>query len=296
MLKLGIFIYNDWAFGSLHNGLIKELFKNGIYANIIDWRNSYSEENFYHMSETFDFILTPYGESVYHLINHYKYPPEKIVSVIHANSEIYQGQQFSVDPKLLHSVGVVNPILIDLMKSFGHDIDYKFTPNGIHVNYFKNDISQSLKSIGYAGRIETITYNGFDCKRGYLVKHISEIKNLPFFNIPEIHFSAMPSFYKRFDCLIVSSNEDACALPFMEAAAAGRMVIGTNVGALMMSDGNGGCIVPTEENDFVNSCCSLIDYFISNPIEYRKRCIEIQNYAQNNYDWSHLIHNWINLF
>lgn len=294
MIKLGIYIYNEWAFGSLHNGLVKELYKNGIYAQIFDWRTVYREEDFYHLASTFDYIMTPYGESVHHLINSYGYPSNRIISVIHSKIEIHQGIAYELDYKSLHSIGSVNPNFCSLL---GPDVNAHFTPNGIHVDYFYSPISQGLHSLGYAGRIKTLNHQGDDVKRGHLVNTVSESVGLPLIRLDEIHFAGMPSFYRKFDCLMVSSNDDeACGLPFMEAAAAGRMVMGTNVGALMISEGNGGCILPMDEEGFVEGATRLISFFQSHPDSYRQKCRAIQDYARHHYDWSHVIHRWLELF
>jgi len=42
MKRIAFFTYNEWAFGSIHKALIKELYKNGIDANIIDWNIPYT--------------------------------------------------------------------------------------------------------------------------------------------------------------------------------------------------------------------------------------------------------------
>jgi hypothetical protein len=46
MKKVLFFTQNRWAFASIHHALSKELYKNGIYANLLDYDIDYSHDEF----------------------------------------------------------------------------------------------------------------------------------------------------------------------------------------------------------------------------------------------------------
>ena len=107
----------------------------------------------------------------------------------------------------------------------------------------------------------------------------------------------MPAYYNKIDSLIMSSLEEAGGLPAMEAAAAGKLVIGTPVGYFEENGKyGGGILVPLDELGFLNETRKNLMYYKDNPKEYKEKCEEIQNYARENYDWSKTIHSWVELF
>jgi glycosyltransferase involved in cell wall biosynthesis len=106
----------------------------------------------------------------------------------------------------------------------------------------------------------------------------------------------MPNYYHDIDCLIMSSTEEAGGLPVMESAAAGRLVIGTPVGYFEYTAKFGaGIEVPLNENDFIHKTKEHIIYYRDNPIQYREKCQQIQQFARENYDWKYVIDKWIEI-
>ena len=83
----------------------------------------------------------------------------------------------------------------------------------------------------------------------------------------------------------------------LEAAAAGKLCIGTPVGYFAENGLKGGGIqVPIDEEPFVSDTIILLDYYKNNQEEYLKKCLDIQEYARYNYDWKYVIDGWIELF
>ena len=105
----------------------------------------------------------------------------------------------------------------------------------------------------------------------------------------------MPAYYKKIDAVIMSSTEEGGGLPMLEGAAAGRLCIGTPVGYLEENI-NGGIVVPIQSSDFVLQTTRVLEYYKNNPKEYYQKCVDIQEYARYNYDWSRVIDQWIKLF
>jgi glycosyltransferase involved in cell wall biosynthesis len=94
----------------------------------------------------------------------------------------------------------------------------------------------------------------------------------------------------------MSSVEEAGGLPMMEAAASGRLPIGTPVGYFETNGPKGGgIVVPINEKEFVKNTHYTLCLFRDNPILFRHSCEESQNFARENYDWSFVIDEWVSL-
>ena len=52
--KILFYTENRWAFGSIHYGLCKELYKNGIHADVLDWSKPYTWEEFNFLNKNYE--------------------------------------------------------------------------------------------------------------------------------------------------------------------------------------------------------------------------------------------------
>jgi glycosyltransferase involved in cell wall biosynthesis len=108
-------------------------------------------------------------------------------------------------------------------------------------------------------------------------------------------FHDMPDFYRSVDAVLVSSLTESGPLPAIEAAAAGRLVIGAPVGHIPRKAYEGGAILaPIEREKFVAFCAETLSYYRDRPHEYVKKCLDIREAAQN-FDWRYCIDGWIDL-
>jgi glycosyltransferase involved in cell wall biosynthesis len=297
MKKILFYTQNRWAFGSIHHGLIKELYRHNIYANLLDWTKKYSEEEFSYLNSIYDLFVTN-PEAVMSLHQTYKIPLNKIVSVAHGQWDLLlakeqYGNEFYSE---LYGFGVVSEILKIKSKEFGVNIVPEIVELGIHTEIYKNDISTELKTVGYGGLKETKNYFGEEIKRGWMVETALQDLNVNFKFNYELNHLCMAGYYKTIDCLIVSSSEESAGLPAMEAAAAGKLVIGTPVGYFERNaELGGGVLLPLDEENFIKKLREIILFYQNNPHEYRQRCLQIQKFAQENYDWKNKIDKWISL-
>jgi glycosyltransferase involved in cell wall biosynthesis len=178
-----------------------------------------------------------------------------------------------------------------------YSIKPKLVTNGIHFDMFYNKPSNQLNTVGYGGTMVGHNFSGQEIKRGLLVQKVAETTNLRFFPNATYNHLAMAGYYKQVDSIIMSSTEEACGLPMLEAAAAGKLCIGTPVGYFADNGLKGGGIqVSLEENKFVDEASAILNYYKYNPEQYHKKCLDIQEYARYNYDWSKVIDQWIELF
>jgi glycosyltransferase involved in cell wall biosynthesis len=105
----------------------------------------------------------------------------------------------------------------------------------------------------------------------------------------------MPEFYRGVDAVLLSSISESASLPVIEAAAAGRLVIGTPVGHFpRKAYEGGGILAPIEPEKFIAFTADTLTYYKENPREYQAKCRAIQKAARN-FDWQYSIQEWIDL-
>lgn len=298
MKKVLFYTQNRWAFGSIHYGLCKELYKHNIYANVLDEDSQYSKIEIDFLFKTYDLIVTN-PDKVLHLHYNYNIPLKRIVAIAHGQWDILLAKHnASIDfyPEL-YSFGVIS----NFLKEKCIEWEISKTPNvvetGIHFDLFYTPPSQELKIVGYGGIKQTYNFFKQEIKRGYLVEEVCQhIPDIVLKQTESINFLCMPGYYQSVDSVVMSSIEEGGGLPVMEAAAAGRLVLGTPVGyfeehALK----GGGILLPIEETNFKQQLYNQLLYYKSSPTEYRDKCLQIQQYAKDNYDWSKKIKMWLEI-
>lgn len=288
-----------WAYGAIHYELCKHLFKYNINAFLTPWNIVYKTEELKDFKNYFEYILTPcHG---YRALTQF-YPPNlidpaKIICVAHSESDILQIKDFFDEKEVFkfHKFVVVS----NYLKSLCQELNIKRIPEvcelGINYQLYYSKPSAFLKTIGYAGstidRLNPI-------KRHHLIKIISEKTGLQL-NIAEgncASYITMPTFYRSVDAIIVSSSQEGAGLPVLEASAAGKLVLSTDVGHWKeRSENKFGYTLPIEETDFINKSIEILNYYKYNNNEYQKKCYEIQDHAKK-YDWINVIDKWVNLF
>lgn len=297
MLKVIFFIENGWAFGSIHHGLCKELYKYGIFANLLDWTKEYSRDEFELLNSCNDLFVTN-APAAAHLYNN-GIPFEKIIIVAHGQLDLLVTNKNSgVDIyNYVRSYAVISNILRTKSFEFGIKRDPNIVRLGIHFDYFYSEIKESLTTVGYGGHNEIYNFFGEEIKRGKLIENtIREIEGIQLVTHGFYNHLCMPGYYKKLDALVMASTEEAGGLPVMEAAASGKLILGTPVGYFEENALNGaGILLPIEENNFSIKLKEHLNYYRDNPVEYKTRCQSIQQFAKENYDWKIVIEDWVNL-
>jgi hypothetical protein len=296
MKKVLFYTQDRWAFGSIHHGLCKELYKRSIYANLLDEDKEYTKEEFQLLNSTYDLFVTN-PDKVLALHTNGGIPLNKIVAVAHGQWDILLANQTSNIYPHIHSFGVISNILKNKCKEWNFSRIPKVVETGIHFDLFYTPPSKKLRVIGYGGIKQTYNFFNQEIKRGHLVeKACEDMEGICLKSSGSYSYLCMPSYYKTIDAVVMSSTEEAGGLPMLEAAAAGRLCIGTPVGFFEENaPKGGGILVPLEENQFVESVKETILYYKDNPGDYINKCLEVQNYARENYDWSNKIGPWLEL-
>ncbi len=296
MKKIIFFTRNAWAFGNIHHSLSKFLFPHNILADVLDWSISYSTTDMDLISKNCDyFVTTP--DAIDPLMS-YGIPVEKIIIVAHGQWDILRAyDKFGIEIfDKVKAYGVVSENLLEKSRELGIKRIPEITPIGIIVENFIRPVPKKLTTIGYASSLAHPNHAGTDIKRGNLVAKVAEQTKTKLRMNEEYHYLGMPSFYESVDAVLMSSTEESAGLPMMEAAAAGRLTLGTAVGYYKQNGmPSGGVILPIEETEFVAEACRQIEYYQQNPREFQKVCRQIQAYARAHYDWSHCIPAWVKL-
>lgn len=296
-MNIAFFTYNEWAFGAIHNALCKELYKQGIYANIIDWNRQYEPEEFSAFNKLYDAFVTVPGNAI-PCLNSYGVPNEKIIAVAHGRYDIQAGIAHGNQFNSFMKWGGVSPDLSEYAKQLGVDRRMEIAYNGIHFDYYHTEPSKRLEVIGYGGALEYKNHldGNKDLKRGYLIKEISNTLDIPVHLVSRRSYLAMPEYYTHVDCVMVSSTEESCGLPLMEGAAAGRLPISTMVGVARDYMGAPGITLPMDPKDYVSEAVEAMNMLRGNDMVFSQLCRHAQDYARENYDWSKRIFDWVKLF
>lgn len=294
MKNIIFFIENKWAFGTIHNSLCKELYKFDINAELLNWEKSYQVDEMLQISDSIDYFVTsPTG--IVSLLN-YQIPVSKIIAVAHGQSDILLIKQhlgLEIYSKIA-KYGVVSEILKQKSIEFGVDVPITVVPFGIHFDRFYSKPSEKLSVIAMAGAYESFNFFGQEIKRGNLVEQAVKYTGLNYKKHNFYHYLSMPNFYRSVDCIVTASTEEGAGLPMLEAAAAGKLCIGTPVGYFEKNGlQGGGHIVSIDSGCFVNELIDLLNYYKNNTAEYKKKCLEIQDYARHHYDWQYHIDTWV---
>ena len=297
MRSVLFFTENEWAFGQIHHALIKRLWSNGIYAHLLDWSKPYNLREFRNIAARFDlFVTTPCRIGM--LVNQYGVPPSKIVAMAHAAKDIYWGID-GVGTAFFDQLGgyaVNHPDLIEISKTYGISRVPTLLNVGIDFDFYYAPVCGSLQTLGYAGAITHFEITGRECKRAQLAQAVAEAAQLPIETSTQkderLHFLAMPAFYSGIDCLLVPSMSETAGLPALEAAAAGKLVISTNVGYF---DGSFGEICQMEGTAFFEDAIGHINRHRQDENLYRYVCEYSQQYVRDNFDWSVLMNEWLNV-
>ena len=295
MKRIAFFTYNEWAFGSIHKALIKELYKNGIDSNIIDWNISYSREEFNAFMDTYDVFVTVPGNAVTALLS-YGVPYSNIIAIAHGRYDIQFGISEGNDFNAFRAYGGVSSDLSHFSQQNGINKEFFVVRNGINFDEFYRPVAENLNVIGYSGVIEKDNphSNIKDWKRGYLVQDIASKTDTKLHLPTQRSHLAMSAYYKDIDCLMVSSTEqESCGLPLLEAAAAGRLPISTLTGINRDFDKPTGIILPMDEELYLSGGINVINTLKENPHLFNQLCTNAQEFARMHYDWSVVIDNWI---
>jgi glycosyltransferase involved in cell wall biosynthesis len=293
MINVLFFTENNWAFGAIHRALCKRLFKYDINADILSWEQQYTDAEFLYMVEGHNYFSTT-PESVPYLMRR-GVPVDRLVVVVHG-SESLQRIVAQYGTEVFENVfkfAVINQDLSVLCETLGIKRKPLLVKVGVDADYFYSAPAKELKTLGYAGAKQHLLKDGKDCKRAHLIEDVAKQTGLRLV-CPSSKMShmSMPGYYKSIDALLVASSEETAGLPAMEAAAASRLVISTEVGYF---NAQAGVVCGMSDEQFVTDAINAIMNYKDHE-RYWKKCLESRAYAAATYDWKHTLKDWVQLF
>lgn len=206
MKRVLFYTQNRWAYGSIHHGLCKELYKHGIYANLLDWTQSYSLDEFRCLNKSYDIFVTN-PEAVCTLHKNYQVPLNKIIAMAHGQWDMLLAKKeasFDFYP-LIKEFAVVSNVLKTKAEEFKLSRIPKVVEFGIHFDMFYREPAANLHTIGYGGAKETVNFHGQEIKRGKLVEQALEGTGLKLQMHGFYNHLCMPGYYDSIDAVVMSS-------------------------------------------------------------------------------------------
>jgi Glycosyl transferases group 1 len=297
-MRLLIFAHTEWAFGRFHNGLAAALTARGWEVIIKSWNVSHPDLAAEAVRS--DRIMTVNnGPSA---LADYGIRREQISLIAHAECDIQAGlsglESFHEGEKTFHKYkhyAVVSDSLACSSLALGVTRVPIVVRTGVDFKTFRRPIPDQLRTVGYATIMERKTNSGVEQKRGALAKKCAEAAGLIFVAVDNLSMDEMPAFYESIDAYVLPSLQEGSPLPPREAAAAGRLVIGTPAGDFTRLAHEGlGILAPLNEKEFVEFTTAQLRFYKDNPSAYREKCASIQTAAEGR-DWSRVIDDWITL-
>ena len=260
----------------------------------------HSVEAFAHLLSYYDFVISSL-DGIQVLVDAYHVPYERIIALSHAEMDLY----ILIDQKgkavfdRFAAFGAVGFNIFTRAALLGLARLPQVVPYGIDLAEFHAEIPDRLATVGYASSMTQLTIYGVEVKRGELAEACAREAGLDFkiagSTGDQISFHDMPAFYRSVDALLMTSITEGDPYPVREAAAAGRLVIGTPVGHFPARANDGaGIIAPIEAEKFKAFTVAALRYYKDNPAAYVEKCREIQAAARK-FDWQYAISDWVEL-
>jgi hypothetical protein len=295
--KILVYGYTKWSHGRVYYDLCKHLHRRGYIVDILDWQVNHADY-IAKIVPYYDLFMTAL-DGVQGLAR-YGIPNHKIIGVSHHEFDIrmlIERKGMEVFNELAN-YGVVSEYVYCASLMRGVQRVPKVAPLGVNYSEFHAERSERLSAVGYASSMAVETY-GVEWKRGKLAEAAVRDAGLEFkvagWTGGQISSLDMPDFYRTVDAVVVSSLSEAAQLPVMEAAAAGRLVIGTPVGHFpQKAYQGGGILAPIEADKFQSFTAATLRYYRENRAAYVDKCRTIQEAAQK-FDWQHSIGAWVEL-
>lgn len=295
MKRILIFADTGWCIGEMYRNIA--LYING---ECVPWWERIPDDKLHNC----DLILTEAGDGTKCLVQKYGIPRERILAVSHAeqDSQRLLKNDGDVSIKQYAGYGVVSDTLACSSLSIGITRIPSILRAGVDCNFYDSPIPEKIETVGYAASYLRTNEFGVEIKRGPLVYLAAELAGLKFttaigpgnYRFTGTPKEKMPEYYRSVDAVIMSSLQEGGGMPPLEAAAAGRLVIGTPVGEFPRLAYEGlGILAPLNADAFVEFVVAQLIYYKNHPEEFKNRCLAGKKAARSR-DWSFVAKDWVN--
>jgi hypothetical protein len=297
--KILVYGYLRWSHGRVYYDLSKFMWQNGIILDLLDWQTNHNE----YMDELISYydkvVTAPDGVKV--LSELYGIAPESLTVISHSeyDLQLLLSQENRRVFERFDAYAVVSHTVYAASITNGIARVPRIVPLGVDFDEFSQPPAERLTSVGYASSMK-LDVSGVDIKRGHLAKRAAESAGLEFkaagSTANQTSFHDMPEFYRSVGSILMTSVTESGPLPVLEAAAAGRLVIGTPVGHFpLLAYCGGGVIAPIDEEAFVRFAADTLDFYKNEQAAYDDLCHRAQEAARA-FDWSQKLRCWTELF
>jgi glycosyltransferase involved in cell wall biosynthesis len=287
--KTLIYCDTGWSLGQLYSAVAPH-----VGADFVDWSTLYPPEFF----QKYDRVLTLAGSGSSILVDLYKVPRSKILVVAHADEDLIKMLRHDGDEGVRYyaGFGVVSDTLACVSLSLGMTRVPTVLRQGICCATYAALPASQLRTVGYAAVMSKSNAYGVEIKRGELVMKVVEglgLKFEPAMTKGRLTRDQMSGYYKTVDAVVCSSLQEGGARPPYEAAAAGRLVVGTPVGDFPRLALEGmGVMGPLNDGPFAEFLGKTLGYYRSNRRCFQLKCKSIQAAARGR-DWPAVVGDWV---
>lgn len=302
MKRILFFFNNSWAFGKIHNELIKVLWPE-YYCDIYCWTNNLGQLDAEYMLRKYDAIVTtPEGAFVMH--TSYGVPYDRCICTVHSYWDILTaltpGRLTTADFDRFLGYAVICPFLAGVSFSYGIMRVPAILPIGVFTENYPANTAQRLEKIGYFGRFSRKqndhadeTSASTDIKRGYLAEQVAEAAGVELVKQEGVHFLWSEGLYSSANLVIFCSLIEGLPTPAIESFAAGVPVLGTDTGIFgELAKSGGGGILPFEPDKFVSEAVEVISALKESPALYQRMSAAALQESKK-YDWAVLKPTWL---
>jgi glycosyltransferase involved in cell wall biosynthesis len=284
-------IYCDtgWSLGQLYSAVAPY-----VGADFVDWSRGYPPEFF----QKYDRVLTLAGSGSSCLVDACGVPREKILVVAHADEDLIKmfRRDGAEGVRGYAGLGVVSDTLACVSLSLGITRVPTVLRQGICCPTYAAQPAERLRSVGYAAVMSRANAYGVEIKRGELVREVVEGLGLrfePAMARGRLSREQMPAYYQSVDAVVCSSLQEGGAMPPYEAAASGRLVVGTPVGDFPRLALEGmGILAPLNDVPLAEFLRETLEFYRSSRRSFQMKCKSIQVAAQGR-DWPAVVGDWV---
>jgi hypothetical protein len=284
-MKIAIFCDTNWSIGQLYRSVAHH-----IGADLIEWSRSTFPPGIF---SQYDRILTLPMDGVRYLTG-CGIPRSKILVCLHAEHDLIQ--VFKEDPQYAAyaGLGAVSDSLVSSALTLGLTRIPTVLRQGIDVHAYTMPMPAQLRVVGYAANMERMNqYGTVEIKRGALARAAAARAGLDFKIALGLERAQMPAFYASVDALVMSSLQEGGAMPPYEAAASGRLVIGTPVGDFpQLCLAGMGILAPLNEERFVPFVANTLLHYCRDVGAFRAKCASIRAAVRATRTWENVIEDW----
>lgn len=301
MARILFFFSNQWAFGRIHNDLIKVLYPEH-HCDIFCWTNQLTASDVEYLNQKYDIVMTTL-EGAHSLHTNFGVPYNKCVCVVHSYWDILtvltSGALKPADFNRFLGYATICPLLANISFAYGIPRVPGILPIGAFTENYVKTPSPTLSKMGYFGKYERRLNDhaepnaNTDIKRGYLADEVARQSGVELVRQEKVHFLWSEGLYKSVDLVIFCSLTEGLPTIAVEAFAAGIPVLGTDTGIFaQMVAGGGGGVLPLAEDKFVTEAVEVIQALKENPALYQRVCAAALEEGKK-HDWAVLKPIWL---